>query len=118
MKSRKRHESRTETNLDMNEELQRIAIAEWYGHKILGQEGLDPVVGYKGGKIIPCPDYLHDLNATHEAEMIIRLSGPGSTGYLKILDEVCKRKGTNPIFADAPQRSEAIVRYIRKWSDK
>ena len=67
-------------------------------------------------RIFP-PDYLNDLNAMHEAEMILirpNLYAKGGWGtYLRHLSIVTDEQ--HPIDATAAQRAEAFLRAIGKW---
>ncbi|MDB4403257.1 hypothetical protein N9204_00315 [bacterium] len=115
----------------MSKESQRIAIAEACGWK--GPKHPDTAQFVRGwirpdvwminpaghiGFIYDCPDYLHDLNAMHEAEKT--LSFPEQVSYAEHLSLICT-KGMTPAstriayFATAPQRAEAFLRTIGKW---
>ena len=96
----------------MNEEAQRIAIAEACGtlqwSYALPQKCVAASV----------PDYCNDLNAMHDAEKVLS-RGVGyhqSCGfglYRTALAEVCDEQ--HPIDATAAQRAEAFLRTIGKW---
>ena len=63
-------------------------------------------------------DYLNDLNAMHEAEMVLsrgeHYNQTGGFGrYRTALAEVCDEQ--HPIDATAAQRAEAFLRTIGKW---
>ena len=65
------------------------------------------------------PDYLNDLNAMHEAEMILP-EGNGLHGrvvYNNILMQICGSHSAC-ISAKAARRAEAYVRTIGKWRDE
>lgn len=63
------------------------------------------------------PDYLHDLNAMHEAEpFVMNRVVQGENTYDYILGIVCAKE---PIWhATAAQRAEAFLRTIGRWRDK
>ncbi len=89
----------------MNPEQQRIAIAEACGWKI----------GYRDPEAWhPLPDFLHDLNAMHEAEKV--LTSEQVTSYVYSLESMNDRWST-PAFATAAQRAEAFLRTIGKWEE-
>ena len=99
----------------MNNEKQRIAIAEACGWKP------NPFIRDMSGQVFPQspPDYLNDLNAMHEAEKVLsRGAGYHQTGgfglYKTALAEVCDEQ--HPIDATASQRAEAFLRTLGKWS--
>jgi hypothetical protein len=103
----------------MNPEQQRIVIAEACGfYDIANGYGW---VEFKGGQLLKkLPDYLHDLNAMHEAEKVLsRGEDYNQTGgfgrYKTALAEVCDEQ--HPIDATAAQRAEAFLRTIGKWED-
>jgi hypothetical protein len=118
----------------MNQQQQRIAIAEacgWVfrdGGNFAGvaqklveppHGGLTHVMTHKA-VIRSTPDYLHDLNAMHEAEKVLsRGENYNQTGgfgrYKTALAEVCDEQ--HPIDATAAQRAEAFLRTIGKWED-
>jgi hypothetical protein len=60
------------------------------------------------------PDYLNDLNAMHEAEMVLILDCVWAT-YLDKLSVVVAEKSL--VNATAAQRAEAFLRTIGKWED-
>ena len=61
------------------------------------------------------PNYVHDLNAMHEAEMIFT---PESKHwmYYALLDEMCG-SSFKAIRATARQRAEAFLRVLGKWEE-
>lgn len=71
-------------------------------------------------------DYLHDLNAMHEAEKILmpeRWSSetcnpkePWPT-FVRHLSRICKEDKIPNEHADADQRREAFLRTIMKWKE-
>ena len=137
----------------MNPEQQRIAIAEACGWKArhdankcdgvtifrcggCGEIGHSNCYGNGQGAISfscsvsPCcneaapPDYLHDLNAMHEAEK--KLTPDTRLEYLCQLFDVATRgrSGLYPVdesylshHATAAQRAEAFLRTIGKWEE-
>ena len=89
----------------MNPEQQRIAIAEACGWK----------TGYRDPEAWhPLPDFLHDLNAMHEAEKV--LTSEQVTSYVYSLESMNDLWST-PAFATAAQRAEAFLRTIGKWEE-
>ena len=97
----------------MTEEKIRIAIAEsvgrvrrpdgyWYAEgKLYGSQGI--------------PDYCHDLNAMHDAEMTLA-EDPIFHNYEAQLDRVVPMS-QRWIFATARQRAEAYLKTIGRWQD-
>jgi len=105
----------------MNPEQQRIAIAEACGWKPdkRGLGWLSPH-GYYASE----PDYLHDLNAMHEAEKVLTKANWG--GYAAELYRItdAHNHGISPnhhwlavAFSTAAQRAEAFLRTIGKWEE-
>ena len=94
----------------MNPENQRIAIAEACGWK----------TGYRDPEAWhPLPDFLHDLNAMHEAEKVLIGDEPENS-------ELWCDFQTNLVIAcpaylsyhaTASQRAEAFLRTIGKWEE-
>lgn len=119
----------------MTEQEQRIAIAEACGYtlgvskeqsfanpenKIERKAWFNPN-GCIVGKL---PDYLHDLNAIHEAEEVIPDDKQAS--YAHELANLSQSVGWLPesgtsifrlVRATAAQRAEAFLRTIGKWKD-
>ncbi len=104
----------------MNEQEQRIAIAEACGWEDCGMgwwrhEGI-------GDRLNP-PDYLHDLDAMHEAEKVLTehqqelYGGFLHSGRLCLFNAYCTEWSWNLIHATAAQRAEAFLRTIGKWKD-
>jgi len=93
---------------------QRIAIAEFCGHKDINNRIyviVNDVIVWR------VPNYLNDLNAMHEAEEV--LGGPSDykwAGYCNFLSDVCGEMGSR-IHASAEQRAEALLKTIGKWKD-
>jgi hypothetical protein len=119
----------------MNKEKQRIAIAEACGWVFrdggnfagVAQKLVEPLHGrlthimtHKAA-IRSTPDYLNDLNAMHQAEMVLsrgeHYNQTGGFGlYVENLGLVrCGR--LHLIEATAAQRAEAFLRTIGKWED-
>lgn len=101
----------------MTEEQQQIAIAEACGEdpsmwscpkcgKIPGTHvTYDERCAICDAEVTEPPDYLHDLNAMHEAEKVLTVA-QGMNYVLRI----------GPM-ATAAQRAEAILRTIGKWEE-
>jgi len=109
----------------MNQEKQRIAIAEACG--IVGpfdnrwikeyeEEGGDVYgfTGFEKGELVFVPDYLNDLNAIHEAEKVLILDCEWAT-YLDRLSVIVAEGSL--VHATAAQRAEASLRTVGKWED-
>ena len=100
----------------MNNEKQRIAIAEACGWKP------NPFIRDMSGQVFPQspPDYLNDLNAMHEAEKM--LTEHQWDEYERVLRLVCdgcsyfEGAGKELLHATAAQRAEAFLRTLGKWS--
>ena len=106
----------------MNEEQQRIAIAEACGWKPdkRGLGWLNP-----HGYYAPEPDYLNDLNAMHEAEKVLYGNPKLPKKYTQQIKNAIRREaGVTKaqmdfdvcITATAAQRAEAFLRTIGKWT--
>ena len=105
------------TTKNMSPEAQRIAIAEACGYKRLTQH--EAVWSHKGSKIYTAgnlPNYLADLNAMRDAEMV--LAPDQITDYLEWLG-MCSGDDAHQVWAyvhaTAAQRAEAFLRTIGKW---
>jgi hypothetical protein len=117
----------------MKPEKQRIAIAEACG--IVGpfdnrwikeyeEEGGDSYgfTGFEKNELVFIPDYLHDLNAMHQAEMVLsrgeHYNQTGGFGlYVQNLDFVrCGRK--HLIEATAAERARAFLLTLGKWEEE
>lgn len=110
----------------MTPEQQRIAIAEACGYtnvaprivKNVKNEGDDITVGIwsDDGWV---PDYLNDLNAMHEAEMI--LTKLQRMIYVNILWEKCSIAKADPydwsVSSKPTLRAEAFLHTIGKWKE-
>jgi hypothetical protein len=94
----------------MNQEKQRIAIAEACGWKP------NPFQMDMRGQVFPQspPDYLNDLNAMHEAEKVLILDCEWAT-YLDRLSVIVAEGSL--VHATSAQRAEAFLRTIGKWED-
>jgi hypothetical protein len=114
----------------MNENEQQIAIAEFCGFVKIGTAPFSNgrLEGIKEGVEMFLPDYLHDLNAMHEAEKrIVRLDMWVKYSY-SLSEKVCcdadEPLNNDPetmfgmIHATTSQRAEALLRTIGKWKDQ
>ena len=64
------------------------------------------------------PDYPADLNACHEFEgKLIALGPPALDTYEIFLLAICTRAGNRIFRATAPQRAEAFLKTIGKWTN-
>jgi len=120
----------------MNKEQQWIAIVEVCGFKpmryvppVAGQFILEPrnFHRWKKGGIVyyidDLPDFLHDLNAMHEAEK--SLSGINYEQYMLHVQRLVDPRGTchgamvawRVMRATAAQRAEAFLRTLNLWAD-
>jgi len=114
----------------MKPEAQRIAIAEFCGwKKDIAEQWKDGdgfyrpsgsltyrqhTVEFKAGHP---PDYLNDLNAMHEAELLLNNEQAGE--FERVLRRVCFGLSyRNVISATAAQRAEALLRTIGKWVEE
>ena len=105
----------------MTEQDQRIVIAEACGWTGMNSDEADDGFRDENGvwHSVP-PDYLHDLNAMHEAEKTIPLEKRDE--YWWRLSEITQKNRmattswTN-CTATATQRAEAFLRTIGKWKD-
>jgi hypothetical protein len=106
----------------MNKEEQRIAIAKACGWSYRKTEfctywwndEVNKTLPPNDDGFRPCPDYLNDLNAMHEAEKV--LTSEQITSYVYSLESMNERWST-PAFATASQRAEAFLRTIGKWEE-
>jgi hypothetical protein len=97
-------------NKKMNAQAQRFAIAEACGWKFSCEQNED--AGVFAGWYHPTirgnlPDYLHDMDAMHEAEMACLMGTQFEADYLK----GCVSGGT------AAERAERFLRIIGKWTE-
>lgn len=101
----------------MSPEDQRIAIAKscgwrkhergWFFHEKIG-------LGFSNGPLVTkIPDYLHDLNAMHEAEKKCVWQLDRYCDYIDELRLVCK--DMYPHCATSTQRAEAFLRTLGLW---
>jgi hypothetical protein len=104
----------------MNQNKQRIAIAEYLGWKQIGKYP-DDIKGIKPPMRgwINVPDYLNDLNAIHEVEKCLSASQlsayVGELANVIINGENKTTLGNQMWHATAKQRSEAFLKTIGKW---
>ena len=104
----------------MKPEQQRIAIAEACG--IVSKDQWGPLYKTARGVLRVCPDYLNDLNAMHQAEMVLsrgeHYNQTGGFGlYVQNLDFVrCGRK--HLIEATAAERARAFLLTLGKWEEE
>jgi hypothetical protein len=97
----------------MNKEKQRIAIAKACGWTKFTPDTIQFVARRSDGKWDLITDYLHDLNAMHEAENLVLRSAQQCRDYADALDD-----GNGGHFATAAQRAEAFIRTIGKWEEE
>lgn len=97
----------------MNIEKQRIAIAEACGYKHIGIEKYSPLWGrIEAGPLVEIPDYPNDLNAMHEAEIVL------TDSRLEVMGSHLEECGVWPLWrATAAHRAEAFLRTIGKWEE-
>src|SRR5947207_9253625 len=103
----------------MNENEMRIEIA-----KLCGIKDIQSAWAYGKDGSLPLPDYFNDLNAIHDAEMMLFKTPTERCNYLCCLENVSSRtrrvsedNTIDPVtqwacFATAPQRAEALLRTI------
>ena len=113
----------------MNPEKQRIAIAKacgWTQYILNGEEywwndELNRTLSENDDGMRDCPDYLHDLNAMHDAEEILYSRGIHDNWnevdrYRRLLSEYV---GEDDIFnADAETRAKAFLKTLNLWTDE
>lgn len=123
----------------MTPEAQRIAIAEACGWKIPGSPEVEELTknwvtkGSQNHFISPSgiwcgtagvPDYLNDLNAMHEAELLGGVVNHHAVWVDRLIEATGSRlkPPASQLFhaarATAAQRAEAFLRTIGKWTDK
>jgi len=106
----------------MNNEKQRIAIAEACGWKEIADWGAGGINGKHPTEpwVEVIPDYLADLNAMHEAEKVLHGQLNLWWNYMDALEnssvEVNPLGLGSHIHATAEQRAEAFLRTIGKWA--
>jgi hypothetical protein len=103
----------------MTEEQQRIAIAEACGYThvriVKAIEGPPDIgIGHHPTEPHSIPDYLNDLNAMHEAEVVIIKSGYTA---IRTYEDLLQKQIANIIFATAAQRAEAFLRTLNLWEE-
>ena len=101
----------------MTEEQQRIAIAEACGYThvriVKAIEGPPDIgIGHHPTEPHSIPDYLNDLNAMHEAEVVIIKSGYTA---IRTYEDLLQKQIANIIFATAAQRAEAFLKALNLW---
>ncbi len=104
----------------MTEEQQRIAIAKACGYtedeRNTGKHGTKEKGWWMRGRFYVgdncLPQYLHDLNAMHEAEVVIIKSGYTA---IRTYEDLLQKQIANIIFATAAQRAEAFLRALNLW---
>ena len=102
----------------MNEEQQRIAIAEACGfinvrmwsESCIASKGVSDEGKYWGS--LGVPDYLNDLNAMHDAEKMLEADDNHAYGCYCI--DLQEEYG-NTVSLTASQRAEAFLKTIGKW---
>ncbi len=112
----------TEELVKLTPEEKRIRIAELCGWKWSPTSDYDAFYGpdsvYRGGAThdlkraiqnAGLPDYLNDLNATHEAEKAIYYNGDIWSRYVRALARIASKTETDVICATAEQRSDAFL---------
>lgn len=111
----------------MNEEQQRIAIAEacgWKWERLWTGELHGKPIGEQG-PFRELPDYLNDLNAMHEAEQMLwrmdwRLRDDFIDHLARIINPIHgyrMQDGIDLLDATAAQRAEAFLKTTGKWED-
>ncbi len=118
----------------MTPESQRIAIAEVCGWKVIGikmrifgnpddelcksTSACSDLYGSKNDEIDWIPDYLNDLNAMHEAEMV--LDKEKCERYLTFLQGGTPRYklAWSVVCASAAQRAEQFIRTLNLWVEE
>ena len=107
----------------MSPEKQRIAIAEacgWRTQPNSQGKRWEHISALEDGWFYESelPDYLSDLNATHEAEKML-IKAQQVTAYVTALCHLCEHATPMQMIwhATAAQRAEAFLRTIGKWED-
>lgn len=118
----------------MTPKAQRIAIAEACGlrveiapqggyYVVIQRNDLRPDGYVKGayhifedGALREIPDYIHDLNAIHEAEKV--LTDNQLVNYYRHLRDICGEWVIDAVRATAAQRAEAFLRTLNLWQDE
>jgi hypothetical protein len=102
----------------MKPEEQRIAIAVAVGRKVFHEDGkiwVEIKEGLHGLVEDELPDYLHNLNAMHEAEKILPVWINGSYQGTRYHYEQELSRIENPVWATAAQRAEAFLKTLGLW---
>ena len=107
----------------MNKEVQRTAIAEACGWSYRKTEfctywwndEVNKTLPPNDDGFRPCPDYLNDLNAMHEAEKMLK--GGMRSKYDAELTLICIRDYNFIWESTASQRAEAFLRTIGKFKE-
>ena len=100
----------------MTVEAQRIAIAEACGW-LLDHINRSAMY-YAPSMDCHVGDPLSDLNACHEfEEKLIALGPPALDTYEIFLSAICARAGNRIFRATAPQRCEAFLKALDKWTN-
>jgi hypothetical protein len=94
----------------MKPELQRIRIAEACGFD--KSHWLELGGGIVLGTSACLPDYPNDLNAMHEAEVVIIKLGYTA---IRTYEDLLQKQIANIIFATAAQRAEAFLKALNLW---
>jgi hypothetical protein len=84
----------------------------WHNHKLWGYPPELPGQGGNAYKYMP--DYVHDLNAMHEAEKTLT-DDQREVFYPRNLG--AWQRPFNVIYATARQRAEAFLRVMGKWEE-
>ncbi len=102
----------------MNEQNQRILIAEALGKTdLLANMAKLEEMGYPD-PTHALPDYLHDLNAMHEAEKVLTDEQYSKYAWLVLSGTPEREVECREFFsATAAQRAEAFLRTIGKWEE-
>jgi hypothetical protein len=114
----------------MTPDAQRIAIAEACGFRDVKHDEWE-VVDIDAREVARCealrgtlngerervPDYLHDLNAMHDAEEL--LNSDQRCDYWSLLDDIVGRPDHlfRLVHATAPERADAFLKTIGRWED-
>ena len=102
----------------MTDEQQRIAIAEACGWNSKSDFQINANLRYHATWVESenrgffIPDYPNDLNAMHEAEVVIIKSGYTA---IRTYEDLLQKQIANIIFATAAQRAEAFLKTLNLW---
>lgn len=102
----------------MSPKSQRIALARLDGYwRAVSGNWRHPRLNYEC-TVSGLPDYLNDLNAIHEVE-IVRITSRHRRAHRQWLERITDRDkvGTDPVTATAKQRSEAVLRTLDLWKE-